>query len=239
MTIDEDPLTELLDAGMLTAVEEFCGGGTITAVDESCRAVVGSTECSLTERTGAGMMIDVEELGVSGTNTESCWTKVGVTSGTVTEVVGLGRGTARVDDARRRAVDAFSESSAPKSRLAFSVPSPATSFRSKKSPMAFAGGLEDLCRRANSGSVKLETTLAVSSTQIKQRTATRYDAGGAIAATVSGLAGLNTLVRCQHSTQRTDLVNNYELNPFMLHQKSYKKTGRETQSREGPETRLI
>jgi hypothetical protein len=105
--------------------------------------------------------------------------------------------------------------------------------------MAFAGGLEDLCRRANSGSAKLEITLVVSSTQIQQRTATRYDAGGAIAAIVSRLAGLNTLVHCQHSTQRTDLVNYYELNPLMLHQISYRKTGRETQRRESPETRLI
>jgi hypothetical protein len=94
MTIDEGSLAELLDTGMLIAVEEFCGGGTITPMDESCRTVVRSTEGSLTERAGAGMLIDVEELGGSGTNTESCWTEVGGTTGAMTVVVGLGRGAA-------------------------------------------------------------------------------------------------------------------------------------------------
>lgn len=213
----------------------------VCGIDDEELEAPGMTmdEATLTEVVGTGMLINVEVLGGGGTNTEfdgSCRTDV-VDAGLLTDVaVDLRVGTTRVNDDPPVVdldvvVDASSETSAPKSLPPSSMLSLSTSFRSKKCPMTLGDGFGNLCRRANPGRVKLETMFEVSSTQKQQSTTTRNDAGGAIAAIVSGLAALNTLVDCQHLIQRTELVDNYKLFLLIFGQQSHRRTRKRRKNR--------
>lgn len=192
MSVGVDEMVKLLGVvcvEVIKRIELLCIVGPTRTADERV-ATLG-----MTTDEDAGISINGDEVCGSGRYTEvggSGWTGV-VGTGTLVDAVDLRRGIARVDDARRAVVDASSELSAPKSFSTSSVPSLTTSLRSRKSPMAFGGGLEDLCRSANSGRVKLETMFVVSSTQRQLRSATRCNTRGAIAAIVSGSAVLNTV----------------------------------------------
>jgi hypothetical protein len=153
-------------------VELLCVVGTSRRDEEELTALdMAIEEGTLSKLVDTGTLINVEELGGGGRNTDVAERdRVDVVGADLlVDVVDLEGGTTRVDDVRSCVdldvvVEASSETSAFKSLPSSSVHSPTTSFRSKNCPMTLGDGFKALCRSANPGRVKLETTFEVSST---------------------------------------------------------------------------